>query len=88
MTLSGGDQMSEQTRVAGASRHLGGDLVDLGRRVPGALVDAHDGLARRPGRQAEDLARLAVQPGVLVVHALFVLDLEVALVRLGQLLGA
>ena len=36
---------------------LDGQLVDLGGRVAGALVDAHHGLLRRSGREAEHLAR-------------------------------
>jgi hypothetical protein len=55
--------------------------------VAGALVDAHDRLLARPGRQAEHLAGLGVQPGALEVHALLALDGEVRLVCFLQLLG-
>ena len=68
------------------SRDLDRDLVHLRRRMAGVLVDAHDRLLRRTGREAEDLAGLRVEPGVLVVDALLGLDVEVALVGLGQLL--
>ena len=49
------------------------------------LVDAHDGFAGRPGRQAEHLARLRVQPGVLEMDALVPFDVEVPLVGLREL---
>ena len=54
--------------------------------MTGALVDAHDGFLRRTGRQAEDLAGLRIEPGVLEVDALVVLDGQVALVRFAELL--
>src|SRR4051794_24487168 len=41
------------------------DLVDLGRRMPGELVDLHDGLFRRARRETEDLAGDRIEPGVL-----------------------
>ena len=43
------------------------DLVDLGRGVPRTLVDAHDRLLGRAGRQAEDLAGLRVEPRLLEI---------------------
>src|SRR4051812_24810157 len=63
------------------------DLVHLGRRVTGALVDPHDSLFRGSRGQAEDLAGDRIEPGALVVDAFFALDRQVAAVRLGQLLG-
>src|SRR5690348_11772978 len=61
-------------------------LVDLPGRVPGLLVHPEHRFLRRPGRQAEHLARLRVEPGVLEVHTLRRLDLQITLVRLAQLL--
>lgn len=49
-------------------------------------MDAHHGLARRPGGETEDLARYRVQPRAFEVNALLLLDREVALVGLAQLL--
>lgn len=49
-------------------------------------MDTHHGFLGRPGRQAEDLARLRVQPGVLVVDALLGLDVQIPLVRFRELL--
>ena len=68
------------------SSDLDRELVDLRGRVAGPLVDPHDRLARRPGREAEDLARLRVEPRPLEMDALVLLDREVALVRLLELL--
>src|SRR5512141_434694 len=73
-------------RIIRRISHLDRNFVDLGRRVAGALVDAHDGLLRRPGREAEDLACHRVEPRPLVVHVLLALDREIAAVRLGELL--
>src|SRR5512142_2578987 len=67
--------------------HLDRELVDLGRRMTGPLVDAHDGLPARPGGQAEDLPRLGVEPRALEMDAFVALDREVALVRFLELLG-
>ena len=69
------------------SGDLDRQLVDLGRRVAGLLVDPHHGLLRGARRETEDLAQLGVEPGVLEVHALLGLNIEVALVRLGKLLA-
>src|SRR3974390_2202615 len=66
--------------------HLHRQRVDLVRRVAGALVDAKHRVARRPGREAEDLARDGVEPRPLEVHALVTLDREVAFVGLLELL--
>ena len=52
------------------------------------LVHAHDGLLGRAGREAEDLAGLGIEPGVLVVDAFLALVVEVALVGFGELLRA
>ena len=56
--------------AATESGDVDGQLVDLGRRVAGLLVDPQDRLLRRPGGQAEHLALLRVEPGALEVHAL------------------
>src|SRR5215212_11174718 len=63
------------------------ELVDLGRRVTGPLVDPHHRIPRRTAGKAEDLARLRIEPGPLVDDALVVLDREIAVVRVAQLLG-
>lgn len=55
--------------------------------MPGALVDPHHGFLGRPCREAEDLARLGVEPRTLEVDALVLLDREVAVVRLAKLLA-
>src|SRR6185503_3745886 len=68
--------------------HLERNFVDVGRRVAGAFVDAHDGLLRRSRDQAEDLPRHGVQPRLLVMDTLRSLDREVATVGLGELLLA
>src|SRR6478752_1272897 len=54
--------------------------------MTGPLVDPHDRFLARPGREAEDLAGLRIEPRPLVVDALLALELQVALVRLEQLL--
>src|SRR5687767_12219856 len=56
--------------------------------MAGPLVDAHHRLLGRPRGEAEDLARLRIEPCALVDHALVVLDRQVAVVRLRELLGA
>src|SRR6478609_11795978 len=60
------------------------DLVDLVRRVTGALVDAPHGVGARSLGQAEHMAARGVGPGVLEHDALVVLDVEVGLVGLHQ----
>src|SRR6266540_3789880 len=55
--------------------------------MAGALVNAHHGLPGRPGRQAEDLAHLRIEPGPGEMDALVGLDREVALVRFPELLS-
>src|SRR5512135_2611636 len=73
-------------RISRRISHLDRDFVDLGRRVAGALVDAHDGFPRGTGREAEDLARHRVEPRPLVVHGLIAFEREIAAMGLGQLL--
>src|SRR5689334_22601262 len=67
--------------------NLDRELVDLGRGMAGALVDAHDALAAGAGRQAEDLAGLRVEPRALEVDTLVALDREITLVGFLQLRG-
>jgi hypothetical protein len=55
--------------------------------MPGLLVHPEHRLLGRPGRQAEHLARLRVEPRVLKVHTLRRLDLQITLMGLAQLLG-
>src|SRR5688572_30617693 len=62
------------------------ELIDVGGGVTRALVDPHDRLARRPGREAEHPAGVGIEPGALEVHALLRLDREVPPVRFVQLL--
>src|SRR5919106_455777 len=62
-------------------------LVDLWRRVPGLLVDSHHGFLGWTRRETEHLACLGIEPRALVDDAFRVLDVEVALMRLGELLG-
>src|SRR5262245_32905353 len=69
------------------SGHLDRELVDLRGRMARALVDAHDALAARAGRQAEDLAGLGVEPRPLEVDALVALDREIPLVGFLELGG-
>src|SRR3954447_1462169 len=69
------------------SSELDRKLVDLVRRMAGALVDAHHRLARRPGGEAEHLPRLGIEPRPLEMDALVPLDLEVALVCFLELVG-
>ena len=69
---------------AGASgrSELDRDLVHLVGRVTGLLVHAHDGLAVRPGHEAEHLAAGGVEPDLVIADALGALDVQVPLVRL------
>src|SRR5512146_1928208 len=59
------------------------ELVDLGGRMAGPVVDPHHGLFRRSGCEAEDLPELRIEPGALEMHALVGLDIEVALMGRG-----
>src|SRR4026209_1633561 len=61
--------------------HLERNFVDIRRRMACALVDAHPGLLRRTGHEAEHLPRNRVEPRLLVMDALLGLDREVATVR-------
>src|SRR5689334_23067561 len=66
--------------------HLEGNFVDVWSRVAGALVDAHDRLARRARDEAEHLPCLRVQPRLLVMDTLLALDREIATMGFGELL--
>lgn len=57
-------------------------FVNLVRRMPCPLVDSLYRFSTRRFGEAEDGARLGVSPGVLEVHALFVLDSQISFVGL------
>src|SRR5450756_2381718 len=52
-------------RIVFISVHLDCEFIYLGGRMARPLVDPHDRFARRPGREAEGLARIGIKPGPL-----------------------
>src|SRR5262245_51260427 len=87
-TNASANERARSARIRIFTSHLDWNFVHVGGRVAGAFVDAHDGLTRGPRHEAEDLARLGIQPRPLVVDALLALDREIATMGLGELLLA